>query len=93
MGTVSDTAASVDVTAPAGAPAGGWASYALRVCTAAGGCTDPVSCTAVAAATSGTTTCDLAGLLPYTIYTVKAEAVGGATRSRAGSLELRTRIS
>lgn len=92
---VTDSKATVQVTAPSSGPTGGWARYDLTVCLPSSGCSSPaVQCSPVT--DPGTTDCDLTGLLPGLAYTVRAEAVAGSgtstIRSQAGSQALTTKF-
>ena len=91
-GTLSDTGASLDVTATGPAPTAGWASFELEPCPAsgAGPCLAKQPCTKQ----GDTSACALAGLSANTQYTVKVAALTDAgQRSLEGSLGLQTLLT
>lgn len=90
-GSPTDTAASVDVTAPTSGPTDGWASYLVSLCPKDSSCQDLEPCTK--APEGDTTTCTLPTLAHFTQYTVKVVAANGAVLSTEGSVTFTTRIS
>ena len=85
---LTNTAASIDVTAPTAGPTDGWFLYKLRLCDAST-CSAAADCPRAAAAT----TCPLPALSQNTIYAVWVAAASGSTLSVEGSVTFRTFIS
>lgn len=86
--TLSVTTAAVVVTPPTLAPSGGWARYQLELCPTlpAAACVT-ANCSSLPQAPPTTSTCQLAGLLPGTHYTVAATAVNGSVASLASTAD------
>ena len=82
------TTAAVVVTPPSLAPTGGWAAYQLELCPTlpAGACVTS-NCSSPPQASPATSTCQLAGLVPGTQYTVAATALNGSIASLQSAVD------
>jgi hypothetical protein len=88
---LTDVAASVDVSAPSAGPTAGWTKYLVSLCEGST-CSTAQECPK---AQTGVTTCSLPTLTQHTTRTVEvvAASADGLTLSMAASLAITTRLS